>query len=87
MKPFFRKSWFTNLFQVLNLNFNPCGEVKWGGGGGGRGGGGGIILNRSYISLIIAPQASEFEKILLGNKLLAVNLFQVSHLIFCLYHF
>ena len=30
MKTTCRKSWPGNLFQVLNLSFDPCFKVKWG---------------------------------------------------------
>ena len=30
MKTTCRKSWPGNLFQVLNLTFDPCFKVKWG---------------------------------------------------------
>ena len=30
MKTTCRKSWPRNLFQVLNLSFDPCFKVKWG---------------------------------------------------------
>ena len=50
MKTTCRKSWPTNLFQVLNLTFDPCFQVKWGN-----------HTKIPYFSLIICAMASDYN--------------------------
>ena len=42
-----RKSWPGNLFQVMNLFFDPCFKVKWG--------------HHTYFTIIIGAMASEYK--------------------------
>ena len=49
MKTTCKKSWPENLFQVVNLTFDPCFKVN----------GGVLMLKRPSISLIIGAKASE----------------------------